>query len=180
MADTLTVVAESVPKETEQSEPCTLAGLQSRLASLQADHSEVTEQIQSFRRRLRDGQLRACDTRTALDPAEIKYCQSNIASLHTRLTEIQAAIGDVGKALRAARTASPAASRVLNGRKMIMGRDGESHLVPRRNTQHHSFLVLECFLRLCEEQLSGEEFGRLLSDAVSLAKDIQKVGLDRD
>jgi hypothetical protein len=30
--------------------------------SFEVDHLEVAEQIQSFRRRLRDGQLRACDT----------------------------------------------------------------------------------------------------------------------
>ena len=30
--------------------------------TFEVDHLEVTEQIQSFRRRLRDGQLRACNT----------------------------------------------------------------------------------------------------------------------
>jgi hypothetical protein len=30
--------------------------------TFEVDHLEVTEQIQSFRRRLQDGQLRACDT----------------------------------------------------------------------------------------------------------------------
>jgi hypothetical protein len=64
VANALDFTAESARsgQSLEQPAPCTLAELQARLASLQVDHLEVTEQIQSFRRRLRDGQLRAYDT----------------------------------------------------------------------------------------------------------------------
>jgi hypothetical protein len=171
------VVADPPPSG-EDSLPSSEAELSSRLAGLEKDRVEVTLQIQEFRRRLRDGQIKACDTHSALDPAEIGFCKSNIASLHARLTPIQGEIGRVGKALRAARASAPAASKVLSARKTITNRDGEARLVPRRDSAHHSPLIMECFLRLAEESLDAELFNRLMRDSIALAKDVRKMGLD--
>jgi hypothetical protein len=171
------VVAEPPPSG-EDVLPCDEAELSSRLASLQRDQSEITASIQSFRIRLRNGQIKACETHSALDPAEIRFCKDNIASLHERLTNIQSAIGRVGKALRAARASTPAAAKVLSSRKVITGRDGEARLVPRRDSSRHSQLIMECFLRLAEEQLEPELFSRLMRDAVSLSREVHKMGLD--
>jgi hypothetical protein len=171
------VVAEPPPSG-EDVLPSSEAELSSRLAGLEKDHAEVTSQIQGFRRRLRDGQIKACDTHSALDPAEIKFCKDNIASLHARLTSIQGEIGRVGKALRTARASAPTASKVLSARKTITNRDGEARLVPRRDSAHHSPLIMECFLRLTEESLDAELFNRLMRDSIALAKDVRKMGLD--
>jgi hypothetical protein len=155
--------------------PSVESELSSRLAGLEKDHAEVTAQIQGFRRRLRDGQIRACDTHSALDPAEIKFCKSNIADLHIRLTAIQSEISRVGKALRAARAQAPAAARVLESRKVITTRDGESRLVPRRDSAHHSVLVLESFLRISQQELPQEQFEQLMREAIALSKDVRKM-----
>jgi hypothetical protein len=176
-ASALDVVADPLPSG-EDRLPSSEAELSSRLAGLEKDHAEVTSQIQSFRRRLRDGQIRACETHSTLEPAEIKFCKDNIASLHARLTSIQAEIGRVGKALRVARASAPAAARVLKARKVITGRDGEARLVSRRDSAHHSPLIMECFMRLAEEQLEPELFSRLMRDAVSLSREVHKMGLD--
>jgi hypothetical protein len=136
--------------------------LQRSKASLEAEQTQIVEQIQTIRREGRDYSLRVQSTHEVQDQKEGERRRERIAELQSALMRVQAELGEVNRSIRARKP-----SQLVHSRERARKQLEERHV---------DFLAM--FHRVASDSLDPRQVKAFEDAAKELLRTAEEMGID--